>query len=94
MDYILMGRQVRSARKRKGMTQQTLAQCVGISTSFLGHVERGSRIASLETAVNLCRTLEISTDDLLGVTGQNGEDRMRQACAYLEEVLSLLRDGL
>lgn len=33
--------------------------------SFLGHIERGSRIMSLETFVNICGALEADAGELL-----------------------------
>ena len=60
MDYIALGQRVRRIRKQKGLTQEVLAEQVGISASFIGHIERGSRIASLETLLQLCRALAVS----------------------------------
>lgn len=68
MDYIAMGRRIRALRKRIGMTQGELAKECGISTSFMGHLERGTRIASLETLLKISRHLEVSTDYL--ITGE------------------------
>lgn len=67
MDYQAMGTRIRQLRKQNGMTQAELAKKVGISTSFMGHIERGTRIASLETLVSLSQTLDVSLDSL--VTG-------------------------
>lgn len=65
MDYIGLGRKIRTKRKSNGMTQEQLAEKTGISISFLGHIERGSRKASLETLVKLANTLEVSLDYLM-----------------------------
>ena len=65
MDYQGLGRRVRRARKLAGMTQCELAERLSISTSFLGHIERGSRKASLETIIKIANELSISLDELL-----------------------------
>lgn len=65
MDYKALGSRVRRQRRLMGLTQEALAEQIGISPSFLGHVERGTRKASLETLVALCNSLEISADALL-----------------------------
>lgn len=65
MDYEGLGRRVRRARKAAGLTQYELAEKLGISTSFLGHIERGSRKASLETIIRIANELSISLDNLL-----------------------------
>lgn len=75
MDYIAFGQRIRRIRKQNRLTQEELAEQAGISASFLGHIERGSRIASLETLMQLCRALAVSPNDLLGepLTAQVGE---------------------
>ena len=57
MDYVDMGKRVRKQRQLIGLTQQELAERIGVSTSFVGHVERGTRKASLETLVALSWTI-------------------------------------
>lgn len=72
VDYKDFGKRVRTVRRQQGMTQEELAEKVGISASFLGHIERGSRIASLETLVLLCNALKVSPQTLL--TGSLDDD--------------------
>ena len=65
LDYGKMGMRIRQVRKIKGWSQDALAKKCGISMSFLGHIERGTRIMSLETFVNICQALEADADELL-----------------------------
>lgn len=65
MNYVDFGRRVKHLRKEKGITQDELALNVGISASFLGHIERGTRVASLETLVKLCHALNTHPNHLL-----------------------------
>ncbi|MDE7313776.1 MAG: helix-turn-helix transcriptional regulator [Eubacterium sp.] len=65
LDYGKMGMRIRQVRKAKGWSQEMLAKKCGISMSFLGHIERGTRIMSLETFVSLCGALEAGADELL-----------------------------
>ena len=65
MDYVDMGKRVRKQRQLIGLTQQELAERIGVSTSFVGHVERGTRKASLETVINIANALGVSADTLL-----------------------------
>ena len=70
LDYGKMGMRIRQLRKAKGWSQGGLAQKCGISMSFLGHIERGSRIMSMETFANICMALDAGADELLwGVAG-------------------------
>ena len=65
IDYKDFGQRVRKLRRAYGLTQEELAEKVDISASFMGHIERGSRIASLETLVSLCNVLKVSPTHLL-----------------------------
>ena len=65
LDYGKMGMRIRQVRKAKGWSQDDLAKKCGISMSFLGHIERGTRIMSLETFVSLCGALDTNADELL-----------------------------
>ena len=65
LDYRKMGNRIRQVRKAKGWSQAELAKKCGISMSFLGHIERGSRIMSIETFVNICTVLDTGADELL-----------------------------
>ncbi|MDD5897566.1 MAG: helix-turn-helix transcriptional regulator [Clostridia bacterium] len=66
MDYVDLGKRVRARRTALNWTQEHLAQEIGVSTSFIGHIERGSRKASIDTLVMLANAMKISTDELLG----------------------------
>ena len=64
MDYTYMGKQIRRYRRARGMSQTALAEALGLSAAHVGHIERGSRHASLETVVAI-RQLEVSLDALI-----------------------------
>ena len=65
MDYRTLGKRVRQQRMMCGLTQEELAEKSGISCSFVGHIERGEKKASVETVVALCNAMEISPSVLL-----------------------------
>jgi len=69
--YAKIGLRVRTLRKRKGFTQEKLAEKCGISISFLGHIERGTRKLSVETLYKLTEALNCSADELLGTGRMN-----------------------
>ncbi len=65
LDYQKIGRKIRAARLEKGWSQDRLSEKCNISLSFMEHIERGTRIMSMDTFVALCNELEISADYLL-----------------------------
>ena len=88
MNYKDLGNRVRIARRNRSWTQEQLAEKVGISASFLGHIERGTRVASLETFVSLCNVLEIVPEYLLCrnltfLESRDGEDQVDEKAKLL-----------
>lgn len=67
MDYVLLGKRVRIRRQVLELTQEGLAEKIGVCTSFIGHIERGTRKLSVETLHDLCKVLDVSADFLMGV---------------------------
>ena len=65
VDYEKLGIRVRQQRELHNLTQSQLARKVGVTGSFIGHIERGEKKASVETVVALCNALEISPSVLL-----------------------------
>ena len=98
MNYVDLGKKIRQVRRQKSMTQEQLAEKAGISASFLGHIERGTRIASLETLIELCNTLQVSPDYLLSAS-LNADDLYPTSLspndkAKLSEFLRLAQDAV
>lgn len=63
--YADLGKRIKQQRIMARMTQEKLAEEAGISLSFLGHIERGTRKASLDTVVKICNALKVAPDLLL-----------------------------
>ena len=101
MDYVDMGKRVRKQRQLIGLTQQELAERIGVSTSFVGHVERGTRKASLETLVALSNALGVGVDYLLAGSLQSSPDEENPSGAMdpnrrlvIREILSTPQEHL
>lgn len=93
MDYSSLGARVRMYRQEQKLTQEQLAEAAGISASFLGHIERGSRVLSVDTLLRLCAVLHVTPNDLLGVTAAAAasDERMAEADALLMAALDIIR---
>mgnify|MGYP000050039767 CR=1 FL=1 len=82
-----------------GVTE--LAERIGVSTSFVGHVERGTRKASLETLVALSNALGVGVDYLLAGSLHNGPDEKDPSTTMdpnrrmvIREILTTLQEHL
>lgn len=79
LDYKAIGARVKALRSAQEYTQETLAEAVDVSTSFIGHIERGEKKCSLETMSRLAARLGTTLDYLvLGV-----ENRCNQQSCQL-----------
>lgn len=65
MDYYAIGQRIRKIRKAHGISQETLAEKIGISTTHMSHIETGNTKLSLSVFVDLAEALEVRTDELL-----------------------------
>ena len=64
VDIHLMGQRVRELRIKRDLTQEMLAEFIDVSASFIGHIERGEKKASLETICRLASCLDTTVDYL------------------------------
>ena len=84
VDYPAIGLRIRTARQASGLTQLELAARVGISCAFVGHLERGEKIPSVETLARLACALEISLDRLV-LGRERADSTLYRALAQLLE---------
>lgn len=61
----LLGEAVRHARKEQRLSQEGLAGESGINLTYMGEIERGEKMPSLETLVKVARGLKLSASELL-----------------------------
>lgn len=65
MDYSSIGKNIRKYRLAKNLRQEDLAELAGLSTNYIGAVERGEKLPALETFIDILNTLGVSADMVL-----------------------------
>lgn len=65
MDFNSIGKKIRSFRLEKNLRQEDLAEMTNLSTNYIGMLERGEKIPSLETFISILNALDISADMVL-----------------------------
>lgn len=65
MNKAALGLRIREARQKKGLSRQILAEKVLTSEVYLGEIERGLKMPSLNTFLRIVEALNISADYLL-----------------------------
>lgn len=61
------GTRLRAARKNKGLTQIELAQKLGLSQTSYQRMKSGKYDLRMSSIYNICKTLNISSDWLIGL---------------------------
>ena len=63
--YELIGKRVREYRKKQKLTQQALAEQVGLVPSNISHIERGTTKLSIQSLIRIANALHVSAESLL-----------------------------
>jgi transcriptional regulator with XRE-family HTH domain len=90
VDLESMGHRIRAKRTELGLTQAKMAKSVDVSLSFYGHIERGTRVPSIDTLVAIANRLRVGLDYLLtdSLTVRNQKrsaEELRALRRYLRE---------
>lgn len=86
LNYVDLGRKIRKYRKAANMTQEQLADRIGMATSNISHIERATTQVSLQALVRIANTLNVSIDQLLC-------DSLSMADSYLDKDIAQILEG-
>lgn len=65
MELESIGKNIRKFRHLRKLRQEDLAEMTGLSTNYIGAVERGEKLPSLETFIDIINALSVSSDLIL-----------------------------
>ena len=65
IDYIAIGKRIRSARLAKKMTQETLSNMIDVTPTYISTIENGHTKLSLSTLLSIAQILDTTVDQLL-----------------------------
>lgn len=63
--YRMIGARIRELRRVQKITQQQMAERIGVSDIHYGRIERGDRAVSLELLERIAETLDVQVTELL-----------------------------
>ena len=72
----LIRNKVHDYRKRFGLTQEQLAQKLGVTRQTIISIEQGKYVASLPLALKICRLFKVRVEDIFIMEDEN-DDRFR-----------------
>ena len=93
IDFVIVGQRIREARKHRGITGEKLAECIGIATESLRHIEIASSKPSLQTLYRIAIALNVSMDYLTGRT-PNAIDSLTKRFGLSPKQENLLKELL
>ena len=59
-----LGERIRSIRESKGITQNTLAESVHVTSSYISRIEHGSSLPSLDLIQSIAEALDTPVQDI------------------------------
>jgi Predicted transcriptional regulators len=65
IDYKQLGNRISKERKKNNLTQEQLAEKIGMSVNHISNIENDYSIPSLETFIKICLALDVTPDTLL-----------------------------
>jgi transcriptional regulator with XRE-family HTH domain len=65
IDYLDIGSRIRAERNKQTLSQEKLAEMVGVGTTHISHIETGNTIPSIKTFIAIINALNLSSDELL-----------------------------
>nr|UVY12769.1 MAG: helix-turn-helix domain protein [Bacteriophage sp.] len=63
----MIGENIRKARKAAGVSQKELAERLQVYQKDISRWENGERTPTLEVFAKICRELNVSADEMLGL---------------------------
>ena len=60
-----IGKNIRSERTRKGLSQERFAEIAGVHTNYIGKIERGEQNLTIKKLVDILNTLEMNIENAI-----------------------------
>lgn len=59
-----VGEKIRSLRKERGLSQESLALKAGLNTSYMGQIERAEKSATIDSLEKIANALDVPIEEL------------------------------
>lgn len=92
MDYRTIGANLRKIRTQNKLRQEDVAERANLSVNYIGAVERGERLPSLETFITILNAIGASADVVLSDVLENGYEIKNSILA--DKLKTLSKDEL
>ena len=87
MDFINVGKKIKTKRVALSLNQAQLAENVDLSTDYISKLERGERIPKLPSFVKILNALDLSADEVL--SEHVGKSYVSRMSNYIDRIGTL-----
>ena len=87
MDNKVLGEKIKNIRKAMGLTQEQLAEKVGIDYKYLSKIENGLHLPNYKTLLKFTSILGVKFDDI------NDENIVKESNPFLVKSLKILNSA-
>lgn len=81
--YEKLGKRIREIRNQESITQEKLAEKLNKTSNYISNIERGKSKPSLETIIDICNALNVTTDQVLADSVYAAKDVLNDDIARL-----------
>ena len=71
INYVALGKKIKEKRIERNLTQEQLGELCDLSAAHIGHIERGTRVLSVDVLFKISTALKVSIDYLLFDSANN-----------------------
>lgn len=83
LNYSIIGDRLKQARINKGITQEKLAEDLGVSVPYVSRIERGSTNVNLKRLSEMCALLDVSEGEILSGAASESSSYLNTAFSDL-----------
>lgn len=73
VDFSIIGKRIKEARKKKNMTQENLVEKMEVSIAYLSKIETGKIHINLERLSQICDILNVTEGEILNGVSSNSK---------------------
>lgn len=90
---VLVGKRIKLARDLAGLTQEKLAEIIGVSRTAVVRWESGETDPTIDHLIEMTKVLNVSADFLLGINDTNQTmDVLMEVASTLNRLISEMKE--
>ena len=91
---VLIGRRIKLARELAGLTQEKLAEIIGVSRTAVVRWESGETVPTVDHLIEMTSVLKVSADYLLGISDTDQvTSTLMEMASSLNRLISYIQDN-